>query len=426
MKKFIVRGDIPKDPALIIKNQLLLSPGVWNGKKFTADQIKRGMSLTNWADSQRRSIIYGHRVDGDASPDEWLGYHTVPEYRESDGLSLEGMYADLYIYDEGLARKIAYGGAKAGVSERVKYRDTFNEIEIEGFYNLSIVDNPACRVAYLNLSHEGDVHTVEIMSPSFINLSDEESDKNNSKDISGDINSSNSRGSEVDELSNSRTSSNMDNTDISNLSSSSSDNQREDAKDDTLSSERRLSKAKTEENNVMTENLSDLNNKMENEKQNKQDVTDKVNDSDKNNSIVDTKYQELESKISELQKQIENIAKPQDTTVTTANTVTNNGDTNNSVSNREPNLNPDLKPNLSPDLKPVEITASNSLNKEVIDAIKEMNDNMVKVMKPIDNPVPNPQTVARTNPNFNVSSSDDEVITKLVKQYEALHNIQNE
>ena len=176
MKKYIVRGDIPKDPALIIKNQLLLGPGIWNGKKFTSEQIQKGMSLTKWADIGKRSIIYGHRVDGDASPDQWLGFHTIPTYmtKEKDGVKNEGMYADLHFYDENIARKIAYGGAKAGVSERLEFRDGYEGVQIDGFLNLSVVDNPACKLAYLNLSDEGDIHTAEIMSPNYINLSEQD------------------------------------------------------------------------------------------------------------------------------------------------------------------------------------------------------------------------------------------------------------
>lgn len=40
--------------------------------------------------------------------------------------------------------------------------------------------------------------------------------------------------------------------------------------------------------------------------------------------------------------------------------------------------------------------------------------------------VANPQSVARTSPNMDISSRDDDVVTKLVKQYEAMHNIDNE
>jgi len=369
MKKFIVRHDIPKDPALIIENQLLLGPGIWNGQKFTAEEIKRGIELTDWTDKQRKSIIYGHRVDGDASPDQWLGYHSTPEYREQTDDYVEGMYADLYIYDENLARKIAYGGAKAGVSERLQFRNSFDGIKIEGYVNLSIVDNPACKLAYLNLSDDGDVHTAEIMSPNFINLSEEKP------------------------------------SDDSNISSSSEQNTEDNNKDSSLhSTERRfLNNAKTEKLDVVnTENLSDKNNNnMEND--NKQD------------SNVDTKYQELKSELeskfearyAELEKKFQE----------------------NSEKIIESHTNKETK-DVSPAVEPianraVEITQPN-FNREVVDAISKMSEKMEKVMTE-SSKIANPQSVARTNPlQVDYSSRDDEVVTKLVKQYEAMHNIQNE
>jgi hypothetical protein len=370
MKKFIVRGDIPKEPALIIKNQLLLAPGIWNGKKFTAEEIKKGISLTNWADAQRRSIIYGHRVDGDASPDQWLGYHTIPKYHElSKEYPVEGMYADLHLYDENLARKIAYGGAKAGVSERLQFRDSYDNIKIDGFINLSVVDNPACKVAYLNLSDEGDVHTAEIMSPNFINLSE---DSELGADITIESNS-NTEGNEE-----------IISDDINN------------------SNERRLNNAKTEELEVVnTTNLSDKNESMEEKTDLKEPA--KTSESNANNekfNVLEGKIKELESMLLEANKS--NLAK------------------------QEPKIETTKVDEPKDNSKPVELTKSS--NDDIVGAIKEMNENMTKVMTETikASNIQNPQTVARTNPNETNSSRDDDVVTNLVKQWEIMHDIQNE
>ncbi|MFW6002336.1 MAG: hypothetical protein ACOCQD_03265, partial [archaeon] len=78
-KKFIVRPDVPKEPALIIKNQLLLSPGKWKGQNISKESIINGMKNTNWNDGKSNSVIYGHRTNsknvyyGDPSPDMWVG-----------------------------------------------------------------------------------------------------------------------------------------------------------------------------------------------------------------------------------------------------------------------------------------------------------------------------------------------------------------
>jgi hypothetical protein len=254
------------------------------------------------------------------------------------------------------------------------------------------VDNPACRIAYLNLSDEGDLHKAEILSPNFINLSDE-----------GD----NSMGTEINSISNSNTEDNGMDINKENKEdkeeqkiADSSENKLDDINN---SNERRLSNKITEDLDVVkTENLSDENKSMENVTENKTD-----------NPIVDTKYQELESKVGELEKKLQEFSSKTLESYKPANVDSDNG-------NREPVINDSSKN--------VEITSS---NKDVVNAIKEMNDNVTKVMTEtikanISNAIPNPQTVAKTNPNVDIQSRDDDVVTKLVKQFEEMHNIQNE
>jgi hypothetical protein len=173
MTKFIVRGDIPKDPALIVKNHLLLCPGVWKGQKISREAIINGLQNTNWDDSAVRAVIYSHKTNnetqyfGDASPDIWVGNHTIPKYLTlSDGVPVEGLYADLELYDEQFARKVVYGKMRCGTSAGMEY-DYRNDM-INKFINQSIVSNPACKLAYLNLSEEeSDMNTLE---PTFLNL----------------------------------------------------------------------------------------------------------------------------------------------------------------------------------------------------------------------------------------------------------------
>jgi hypothetical protein len=176
-KQFIVRADVPKEPALIIKNQLLLSPGNWKGQNLTRESILKGLKNTSWNDGKSNSIIYGHRTNnrntyfGDPSPDMWVGYHTEPKYLTlSDGVSVEGMYADYLIFDTELAAKLAYGGVRAGVSEGMEY--DYLTGEIQKFINSSIVNDPACKNAFLNLSEE-ESGQMELSEPRFLNLNEE-------------------------------------------------------------------------------------------------------------------------------------------------------------------------------------------------------------------------------------------------------------
>lgn len=209
-KKFIVRPDVPKDPALIIKNQLLLSPGKWKGQSITRDAILNGLKNTDWKDGKSNTIIYGHRTNtnttyfGDPSPDMWVGYHTEPKYLTlSDGVQVEGMYADYYIYDAELASKLAYGGVRAGVSEGMEY--DYYSGNINKFINSSIVNDPACKNAFLNLSEDSqDDLGMELSEPRFLNLAEDKTeDKSEEKENKEDTNSNRTeRGSEGSNMEN--------------------------------------------------------------------------------------------------------------------------------------------------------------------------------------------------------------------------------
>ena len=172
MKKYIVRGDIPKEPAMIIEGQLIISPGTYYGISLSSDKIKEHIRLTDWTDKFSTSLVYGHRTNtndkwmGNPSPDDCAGHYSAPTYMSlSDGVSVEGAYSNLFIYDENLAKKLAYGKLKCGVSA------TF-DLQNGGIKNVSIVDNPMCKQAYLNLSDAGgELEAVEIISPSYLNLS---------------------------------------------------------------------------------------------------------------------------------------------------------------------------------------------------------------------------------------------------------------
>ncbi|MHA1676582.1 MAG: hypothetical protein ACTSU6_05330 [Candidatus Njordarchaeales archaeon] len=160
---------------MIIEGQLIVSPGEYYGISLTEDKIKEHIRLTDWTDRYNTSLIYGHKTNtkdkwlGNPSPDMWAGHYSPPKFLSlSDGVSVAGAYSDIYIYDEDLARKLAYGKLKCGVSATFDLRNY-------GIKNLSIVDNPMDKQAYLNLADDGgriDLDEVEIVSPKYLNLSD--------------------------------------------------------------------------------------------------------------------------------------------------------------------------------------------------------------------------------------------------------------
>lgn len=154
-KKIKVRSDVPKEPALIIENQLLLKPGVWKNIPLTAEEIKKGLLYnTDWEDKRNSSIYYGHDPK---KTENWVGLYDNRRYLTlQDGVDVEGFYGDLKIYDTNLASKLAYGGAKMAVSQGMDYAWGNNGPTDLKFNHLGIVHDPGCRDErlFLNLDNE--------------------------------------------------------------------------------------------------------------------------------------------------------------------------------------------------------------------------------------------------------------------------------
>lgn len=156
-KKIKVRSDVPKEPALVIENQLLLKPGVWKGVPLTAEEIRKGVeNNTNWSDKRNYSVYYGHDPK---KTENWVGVYENRRYLTlKDGVDTEGFYGDLKIYDSNLASKLAYGGAKMAVSQGMDYvwgRTGPYDLK---FNHLGIVHDPGCKDdrLFLNLDSEGE------------------------------------------------------------------------------------------------------------------------------------------------------------------------------------------------------------------------------------------------------------------------------
>lgn len=359
-KQFIVRPDVPKEPALIIKNQLLLSPGKWKGQTISRESILNGLQNTHWGDGKSNSIIYGHRTNttstylGDPSPDMWVGYHSPPKYLTlADGVSVEGMYADYYIYDTDLASKLAYGGVRAGVSEGMEY--DYRTGEINRFINSSVVNDPACKNAFLNLSEEEESKGMELSEPRFLNMSKEEEKK-----------------------------------------------EKEELKEDKESKEEKNDN--TAERRLNGENMD-------------KDMEDKIKAFDDKVSKVESALDEISKKLSEKKeeekpKEEKKVEEPK------------SDEPKETVDEPKISEVKESKPEKVEEKKPVVMDApakeeeSKKDNSEVVNAINKMGDKFTEEVKK----VANPQSVAPTNPNAAQSNMDDEKVTdQLVEQYSKLH-----
>lgn len=132
-----------------ISNKVLMAPGVWNGVKYSAEDIKKAFENTDWNNKDIVSLIADH-ADKPLSINDWLGWIVKPR------LIGDNIIGDLELYDEDTIVKLALAKAKFGISPRVKGIEDPENHEFKNFIfeNFSVVTNPAVKKAYINLSEK--------------------------------------------------------------------------------------------------------------------------------------------------------------------------------------------------------------------------------------------------------------------------------
>ena len=125
----------------VLKDKILMSPGVWNNFYYNSGVIKTIFQKTNWDDPKVRALFLDH-VDDRAA--EWIGEIINPKFINGN------VVGDLAILDKPTAIKLAYG-AKFGVSPKVIGEADYNRRMYDGhFDNFSVVINPAVKTTFLN------------------------------------------------------------------------------------------------------------------------------------------------------------------------------------------------------------------------------------------------------------------------------------
>lgn len=126
----------------VMKNKILMSPGIWNGLTWTNAEIQKGFTNTDFNNKHTRSLFLDHR---DKESGEWIGEITNPH------LVKNNLVGDLVILDKNTAIKLAYG-AKFGISPKIVGEREGNQIRDFSFANFSVVFNPAVKKAFINNS----------------------------------------------------------------------------------------------------------------------------------------------------------------------------------------------------------------------------------------------------------------------------------
>jgi len=130
---------------------LLLTPGIWNGLEYTAQEINSAFLNTDWTDKSNTHLYLDHQDTRDRGVSNWAGFVRNPRMSNGD------LRGDLEIWDEPTARFLKEAEAKFGISATLAgLEEDFKDGDAINFHfeSFSIVTNPACKPAWINLSQE--------------------------------------------------------------------------------------------------------------------------------------------------------------------------------------------------------------------------------------------------------------------------------
>ena len=128
----------------IRKDIVLMSPGVWNGFEYSADEIKRAFELTDW--KKASNLFLDHPENPNNAARDWAGRVINQRYVAGEILG------DLEMWDTNTIIKTELARASFGVSPRVIGEAEGSEFKNFTFDNFSIVSKQAIAPAFINLN----------------------------------------------------------------------------------------------------------------------------------------------------------------------------------------------------------------------------------------------------------------------------------
>ncbi len=151
--KLLSESELPVN----IPDKILLTEGTWNNDKYTSEEIEQAYLNTDWSNKSNYSLYLDHQDTQEQGVGNWVGY--VENIRLSDDKKLIG---DLKIWDDKLALYINEAKAKFGISATLRgskneKTDKMSNFKFESF---SVVTNPACKEAFINLSQKDELAKV--------------------------------------------------------------------------------------------------------------------------------------------------------------------------------------------------------------------------------------------------------------------------
>jgi len=154
----------------VLKDMVLMAPGVWNDTVYTSESVTNAFRNTDWNDREVSSVFVDH---SDTNILTWIGKVINPR--------LEGdkIMGDVAIYHKDAAVNVSVGKMRCGISPKVSGQEDENrQMSDFKFLNFSIVTNPACKKAYINLSDDKfGPRTEEERAKAHFKIKDEDWDK---------------------------------------------------------------------------------------------------------------------------------------------------------------------------------------------------------------------------------------------------------
>ena len=141
---------------ITLKNILLLSPGNWNNVDYTELEIQKAFNNTDWNDRKFRTLYLDHQDTKERGVGNFSGFVQNPR------LVNGSLYGDLEVWNPMIGAFLSQAKAKFGVSATLAGRENKQLGRIEDFHfeSFSIVTDPACKPAMINLSNK-QVNMVE-------------------------------------------------------------------------------------------------------------------------------------------------------------------------------------------------------------------------------------------------------------------------
>ncbi len=186
----------------VLRDQVLMAPGTWNGKYYNADAIKRAFKNSDW-ESRKVNSVFAEHFDQDKVREglsggliHWLGFVANPRIKGEEVLG------DVVIFDEGTAikvdtvKKLSSGVGPDrnifGISPRLMAdENAMGQITDFVFENFSLVFNPAVKKAFINNSQKKEgsnmsgENTIETLTEEVKTLREEIKQLRGTEDPSG-------------------------------------------------------------------------------------------------------------------------------------------------------------------------------------------------------------------------------------------------